>query len=135
MVNDLVDWLEETYWQCYFTGYSWLYLTVEGDRNCPRFAFLAVPRSSTWAKVKKEHLRHQPCCRACGRKRRLAVHHIKPYHLFPELELDPTNLMTLCRHCHLVFGHFGNFKAFNPNAVRDAINHNLKLRKFIRYAA
>jgi 5-methylcytosine-specific restriction endonuclease McrA len=30
----------------------------------------------------------------------LVVDHIKPYALFPELRLEPTNLRTLCNECH-----------------------------------
>lgn len=48
------------------------------------------------------------------------VHHKKPFHLHPEYELDPDNLITLCEGkefsslaCHLVFGHLGNYKLEN----------------------
>jgi 5-methylcytosine-specific restriction endonuclease McrA len=54
------------------------------------------------------------------------VHHKKPFHLHPELELDPANLVTLCmtssNECHLRIGHSGDFKAYNA-----ALDQCLKL--------
>jgi 5-methylcytosine-specific restriction endonuclease McrA len=53
----------------------------------------------------------------------LNVHHKKPFHLFPQLELEPTNLITLCmesgKDCHIKLGHGDNFKAYNPNVEED----------------
>ena len=43
--------------------------------------------------------------------------------MFPQLELDPNNLITLCMgklECHLQLGHLGNFKFYNPNIRKDA---------------
>ena len=81
-------------------------------------------RSSQWAALEKKHLAEHPTCAACGGKEHLAVHHIRPFHLFPELELDPENLITLCEgstcNCHLFFGHLGDFKSWNPNIKADA---------------
>ena len=72
-------------------------------------------RSSKWPKVRKEHLKEQPFCVICGRKWNLQVHHIEPFHLKPELELDPKNLVTFCGRCHLLFGHLNNWKRYNPS--------------------
>lgn len=86
---------------------------------------LAVPRSSKWKKVRDDHLKEHPACEVCGDTVALNVHHIKPYHLFPELELQPENLITLCesnKHgvsCHLWFGHLGNWTRYNPDVCRD----------------
>lgn len=80
-------------------------------------------RSAHWRVVEKNHLESYPECAACGGAKRLQVHHIEPFHLRPELELEPTNLITLCMgrlECHLTIGHGGSFRAFNPNVVRDA---------------
>jgi 5-methylcytosine-specific restriction enzyme A len=81
-------------------------------------------RSSQWPAHRAAHLKLFPACAACGRTVGLEVHHIRPFHLHPELELDPNNLLTLCegggRNCHLVFGHFYNWKAYNPLVVSDA---------------
>lgn len=82
------------------------------------------PRSPEWPHVRAEHLKKEPACRACGTKDALQVHHIKPFHLHPDLELDPSNLVTLCEkpghYCHFRIGHFLNWTNFNPFAVADA---------------
>lgn len=79
-------------------------------------------RSPEWDNVQENHLKTHDECVACGSKEKLNVHHIKPFHLFPELELDPNNLITLCmdNECHLLIGHGNNFKFYNPNVVDDA---------------
>ena len=79
-------------------------------------------RSSKWPGVHKKHLKANPVCQACGATTNLEVHHKKPFHLHPDLELDPTNLITLCMEndCHLYVGHGDDFKAYNPNVQEDA---------------
>ena len=89
---------------------------------------LKSPRSSKWPSVRKAHLSKHPRCEACGSKELLAVHHIKPFHEFPELELDPSNLITLCFTHHIELGHKGNWKTINPYVREDAKQikeHNL----------
>ncbi len=63
------------------------------------------PRSSKWPAVREEWILEHPTCAACGAERDLHVHHIKPFHLHPELELDRGNLITLCREHHFRIGH------------------------------
>jgi 5-methylcytosine-specific restriction endonuclease McrA len=88
------------------------------------FGQLSVPRSSRWKKVREEHIKNNPTCSACGSTDNLIVHHIVPFHLNPDLELDPKNLITLCqgRHmnCHIVIGHKYNWHETNDNVVKDA---------------
>jgi len=78
-------------------------------------------RSSEWPKVEKEFRVKHPVCEACGSSKNLNVHHKKPFHLYPELELEPSNLITLCmdKECHLKLGHGGDWKAYNPHVVED----------------
>lgn len=79
-------------------------------------------RSAKWPRVRDRHLRSHPRCAACESTEHLQVHHIKPYHLHPELELAPDNLITLCmdnEDCHLFLGHGGSFRMFNPNVTED----------------
>lgn len=87
-----------------------------------RDALHTVKRSSKWPRVKNKHLKLNSTCAACGTKNDLEVHHKKPYHLHPELELDPNNLITLCMEnlCHIDIGHGDSFKAYNPNVAEDA---------------
>ncbi len=80
-------------------------------------------RSRSWGSVRRTHLNKQPFCQACGRTNHLEVHHIKDYSSFPELELESTNLITLCggsTRCHFVFGHLGDWSSINPDIVEDA---------------
>lgn len=80
-------------------------------------------RSSRWRSVREQHLKECPRCEACGDDKNLEVHHLKPYHLFPELELEKSNLMTLCCHgiggmnCHLVYGHCGHWSSYGTDPV------------------
>lgn len=76
-------------------------------------------RSPEWKEVRKLHLQNQDECQACGKKSSLEVHHIIPVHVDKNLELDPTNLLTLCDRCHLVFGHLSNYRSWNENVVED----------------
>lgn len=82
-------------------------------------------RSPDWDKVRDSHVEKNPMCYACGSKNRLQVHHIAPFSNHPELELDPSNLITLCmdvEECHFRIGHGSSFKRYNPNVVDDAKN-------------
>ena len=86
--------------------------------------FAGLPaRSSRWAAVRGAHLKRNPTCAACGTKEKLEVHHVHPFHLFPNLELEPSNLLTLCEtggNCHLFIGHHKLFKSYNLQARKDA---------------
>ncbi len=84
-------------------------------------------RSPEWPRVRAAHLLKEPTCRICGGTKKLTVHHIQPFHLNPSLELDDTNLITLCEGAgatgnhHLTFGHFDNFRTkWNPNIRVEA---------------
>jgi len=90
-------------------------------------------RSSKWAKVREQFLKENPACAVCGSTKKLEAHHIIPFHLCPERELDPTNLIPLCEskrygiNCHLLFGHLGCYTSFNETVVSDAAAWNKKL--------
>lgn len=86
-------------------------------------------RSYKWSKVRKEHLENNPTCAACGRNKKLEVHHIKPFHLNPELELDPNNLISLCDDpCHFVFGHLMNYQSWNEEVIEDCEKYYGKIK-------
>lgn len=87
-------------------------------------------RSSQWTKVRKQHLEENPSCAACGKRVKLEVHHKKPVHIHPELELDPSNLITLCADpCHIIFGHFMDWKSWNINVEKECKVYYNKLIK------
>jgi len=83
-------------------------------------------RSPKWPATRRKFLKTvKDGCAACGAKQGLQVHHIKPFHSFPKLELDPTNLIALCEvtgglECHQTLGHGGSFHKFNPTVREDA---------------
>lgn len=81
-------------------------------------------RSPHWPAVRTVWLHIHNTCAGCGGKLDLEVHHKQPYHLFPALELDPTNFITLCEHpsrnCHYRLGHGFNWHAFIPTVEEDA---------------
>ena len=80
----------------------------------------ALTRSSGWGKVRRAFIKEHPLCAVCGHAGE-QVHHKRPFHLQPSLELDPQNLITLCTgHHHLLFGHLDDWKAFNPSVVEDS---------------
>jgi 5-methylcytosine-specific restriction endonuclease McrA len=87
-------------------------------------------RSSKWSKIRKEFLANNNYCAACGSKdKKLEVHHKIPVHVNPDLELDLSNLITLCADpCHLVFGHLMNFKHYNNSVEKDTLVYLNKVK-------
>ena len=96
---------------------------------------LTHKRSNHWATVRKNFLETNTQCAVCNGKESLEVHHKQPFHVNPDLELDPTNLIVLCEskshgiNCHLLVGHLGNYKNINPDVVADAATWNQKLQQ------
>ena len=82
-----------------------------------------LTRSPKWPKTRKAHLKENPFCANCGKKKILGmqVHHIEPFHVAPEKELDLGNLLTLCDNprCHLDKGHLGYWRSWNVNVIED----------------
>lgn len=93
------------------------YSSAIGDRK----------REPDWIRVREDHLANQAECVACGNANNLTVHHIKPVSLAPHLELEPSNLLTLCERHHLEIGHHGDWRVVNPNVVAEALEHRKKL--------
>lgn len=92
-------------------------------------------RSTKWTSVRKKFLETNNRCAVCGGTKKLEVHHKKPFHKHPELELDTNNLIALCEAktngvtCHLLFGHLGNYKSINNSVDRDVVDWNKKIRE------
>ena len=101
LLGDLINWIKR--------------LLIE-DRT------FGAARSSQWSRVRGENIKS--FCELCEKKggllKPLELHHVEPFHLKPELELSPTNFITVCRHCHLYFAHLGNFKSFNIDIKKEA---------------
>lgn len=91
-------------------------------------------RSKDWPAIRRQHLAEHPACAVCESTRKVEVHHLVPFHLAPDLELEPTNLLTLCENkryginCHLLIGHVGNYRRVNVVAELDAIVWNSKIK-------
>ena len=89
-------------------------------------------RSPQWPALREAHLLKEPVCQACGRDHDLQVHHVKPVHVFPALELEPGNLITLCEPmgggCHFFLGHYYSWRSWNKNIRRVAVVMRRKIR-------
>lgn len=94
-----------------------------------QFSNFDANRSKEWSKVRKQHLENYPECQCCGRKDDLDVHHIVPVHVNPSLELNDSNLITLCsKYCHFSIGHLMDWKSWNEDVVLDAAKLNKKIK-------
>ena len=85
-------------------------------------------RSSHWPFVRAAFLKSSPTCAACGGTKLLQVHHVRPFHLWPELELQHSNLIALCmgkEDCHLFIGHGRSFSRWNPEVREHAAQYLL----------
>lgn len=99
------------------TAEQLLHPRVIADLDYPEQA-ASGGRSPGWRKVRNDFVVANPACAACGHQRNLNVHHIHPFHLFPEIELEPANLITLGELCptgnhHLLFGHLGSWYSYD----------------------
>ena len=107
-------------------------------RHATRDVGVEAKRSSHWPTVEKHFREAHPTCECCGDTTRLQVHHKQPFHMKPVLELDVSNLISLCmgkHECHLLIGHGDDFKAYNPNVEADAKKLSKILREFTKVAA
>lgn len=90
-------------------------------------------RSPEWGKFKREFAEtHPKVCAVCGTTKKVALHHLRPFHLHPELELSENNMLWVCErqgHDHHFFvAHLENFKSYNPNAKEDAETWRQKIQ-------
>ena len=86
-------------------------------------------RSSKWKRVRKAFVKRNPTCAVCGTKKKLEIHHKKPFYLYPELELSYNNLETLCQRCHRLFGHLDDYKSYNEDIAYDAYVFRKKIKE------
>jgi len=91
--------------------------------------FLSLSRSYKWRSVRNCYLKQNPHCAACGKDKKLQVHHIVPVSVDPSLELDYNNLITLCASpCHLLFGHLNDYRSYNKDVKKDCAYFLHKIR-------
>lgn len=89
-------------------------------------------RSSDQSKVRKRFIAKNNKCAACGKKNGLHVHHIQPFQLRPDLELEEFNLIALCADHHFHVGHLMDQKSWNEDVENDCIYffNKIKLRPY-----
>ena len=84
-----------------------------------------TPSASAIRRAKAAHIRAYPFCAVCGggsnivNGNRNDVHHIMPVSRRPELAATPSNLITLCRNDHFVYGHAKSWRGMNTNLARS----------------
>ena len=87
----------------------------------------AHPRSPLWRGVRDAYAKAHPKCEfnGCDGKFPIAVHHVIPFHVDPNRELDPNNLISACStgyaedgtpspNHHLFAAHRGKYSNDNP---------------------
>jgi len=83
-----------------------------------------VRRSSKWPAKRRQVLERFRACAVTGITTELEVHHIQPFHLFPELELVDYVKRVLTEHAsfnaHFWIGHLGDWKSYNEHIKSDA---------------
>lgn len=81
-------------------------------------------RSPKWSKFRDKCVKEHPFCAACNGTKELQAHHIKPFHIYPELELEKKNIIILCmapsHYCHFVLGHAFRWDDWNPKVELSA---------------
>ena len=94
-------------------------------------------RSGSWHYVSSSFLANKKCA-VCGGTADLQAHHKKPFHKYPELELEVKNLIPLCgykgKNCHFIFGHLMNWAMYNHD-LDNTIEYFQLLRKTAKIRA
>lgn len=94
---------------------------------------IGMKRSDKWPEVRNEYIRKHPKCAVCDSTKKVEAHHVIPFHIDPSLELDPKNLISLCRskrlgfNCHWLFGHLNDWKNQNIDVRKDSRDWREKL--------
>jgi len=66
-------------------------------------------------------VRSNGTCEHCGKVCKPDMAHIKPPNEFPKLEFEPSNVLALCRSCHLKIDHkLGNRKSGRPKGFKHS---------------
>ncbi len=79
----------------------------------------------SWQRCRKAFLKKVgKQCVACSSKKSVQVHHVLPRHIRPDLAVDMTNLIALCKDCHFHCGHMNNYHNYNKNIMDVAFYAN-----------
>ena len=73
----------------------------------------------SWQRCRRDFLRKTgKVCVCCRSMKKIQVHHVLPRHIRPDLAVNQTNLIALCRGCHLRIGHLGSYFTYNATVER-----------------
>ena len=97
---------------------TWAYTDDGESVSPPKTLALTTARSGKWEGVRNTYAKAHPTWVFCGGPVE-NVHHIVPFHVWPEGELVESNLCSLCRFDHYEHGHLLNRKSWNTNLVED----------------
>jgi len=73
-------------------------------------------RHSGWNDFRRTYIKDR--CEVCGSKYFRELHHVIPFTVRPDMELFPSNVVTLCRKHHFEWGHLFSFKSYNVDINR-----------------
>jgi len=74
----------------------------------------------SWQRCRRAFLKKVgKVCVCCDTKKKIEVHHILPRHIRPDLAVNMTNLIALCKSCHFHIGHLCSY--FNYNETIDLV--------------
>jgi putative intracellular protease/amidase len=110
---------------------NWLAKILETITPTGRARLQGASRSAQWPAFRAEYAKtHLPVCAICGGTAALNLHHLRPFHAFPELELVESNVVWLCNKnlCHIRVGHLSNFQSINPKGAEDIVIWRDKIR-------
>lgn len=100
---------------------EWLETLLELYEENKAERTLGAKRSPEWSKTKREFEKLYPkVCEFCGTTKKMNLHHLKPFNLFPDLENDFNNLLWACRDCHFIFCHLKFWGSYDLNAKETA---------------
>jgi hypothetical protein len=70
----------------------------------------------SWQRCRRAFLKKVgKVCVCCTSKKKIEVHHMLPRHIRPDLAVDQTNLIALCKDCHFHIGHLNSYHTYNDN--------------------
>ena len=88
-----------------------------------------------WQRCRKDFLKKVgKVCVCCNATKKIEVHHILPRHIRPDLAVDQTNLIALCKDCHFHIGHLNSYFTYNAavSSVCWFVRHNSILKKNVK---
>ena len=107
-------------------GVPWTY--ADGERVDAQVtnALWSSPRSGRWRALRNEMVREHPRCFVCGAPTTV-IHHLRPFGVDHDGELNRMNLIWYCDRCHLFVGHLCCFRAWNTNCRNDSVEMKWKI--------